>query len=188
MTSPLRLCMAPTPDDDAKSVGDVVAEFQRVLREGARPRVGKLAELLVELHATNLSQWGFEDRVRVPGVDIATIAHAKHAIDRLNAKRHQLVEGIDLAIDGTMVQVPSAMPATESPAMVFDRLSVLVDSNPSYGTRGRLRRFESCELCRTPPGPLRPAGGTHRSPRCAARRRAGGQEAVRPISELETLR
>jgi hypothetical protein len=118
--------MAPTPDDDALCIDDVVAEYQRVLREEAPPRTGRLVELLVELHATNLSQWGCEDRVRAPGVDIATIAQAKETIDRLNAQRHRLVEQIDVAIDGTMAQVPSATPATESPAMVFDRLSVLV--------------------------------------------------------------
>jgi len=118
--------MTPLPDDDVLSVDDVVAEFQGALREHARPNAGKLVGLLLELHDTNLTQWSFEDRVHSPGIDNATIAQAKEAIDRLNARRHQLIEEIDTAIDSAMPQVPSATPATESPAMVFDRLSVLV--------------------------------------------------------------
>jgi hypothetical protein len=118
--------MAPPPDENVVLVDEVVVEFQRALREHDRPNASKLVALLLELHDTNLSQWSFEDRVRSAGVDIATIAQAKEAIDRLNVKRHQLVEEIDVAIGSTMPQVPSATPATESPAMVLDRLSVLV--------------------------------------------------------------
>jgi Protein of unknown function (DUF4254) len=54
------------------------------------------------------------------------VANAKREIDALNARRHHLVEAIDAAIDEALPQVPSATPSTESPGMVFDRLSVLV--------------------------------------------------------------
>jgi len=48
------------------------------------------------------------------------------AIDRLNKARHHIVEEIDAAIDRAVTQTASAPLATESPAMAFDRLSVLV--------------------------------------------------------------
>ena len=47
-------------------------------------------------------------------------------LDALNLRRHHLVEAIDAAIDAAIVQTPSAAPATESPASVYDRLSILV--------------------------------------------------------------
>jgi hypothetical protein len=54
------------------------------------------------------------------------VANAKREINSLNAQRHHLVEAIDAAIDDAISQIPSATPSTESPGMVFDRLSVLV--------------------------------------------------------------
>ena len=84
-----------------------------------------LLQLLVELLLSNLEQWELEDVTRTPGVDDATIAQAKRSIDRLNLERHHLAERIDAAIDAALVQSASATPSTESPAMAFDRLSVL---------------------------------------------------------------
>ncbi len=75
---------------------------------------------------SNLDQWDLEDKGRGPGVDDATVADTKRAIDRLNAGRHHLVEAIDAAIDREVAQTASAPLVTESPAMAFDRLSVLV--------------------------------------------------------------
>ena len=85
-----------------------------------------LLGLLRDLHATNLVQWSFEDRVRSSDGDDSAIAEAKREIDLLNARRHQLVEAIDEAIDMAVSQVSSATPSTESPGMAFDRLSVLI--------------------------------------------------------------
>jgi hypothetical protein len=82
-------------------------------------------QLLLELLGSNLEQWELEDVTRKPRVDDATVAGAKRSIDRLNLERHRLVERIDAALDATLVQSDTATPATEGPAMAFDRLSVL---------------------------------------------------------------
>ena len=82
--------------------------------------------LLVELLLSNLEQWKLEDVTRAPGADDATIAQAKRSIDRLNLERHRLAERVDAVIDAALVQSAAAPPSTESPAMAFDRLSVLV--------------------------------------------------------------
>ncbi len=89
------------------------------------PETGGLMELLVELLLSNQKQWELEDVTRTPGADDATIAQAKRSIDRLNLERHRLAERVDAAIDAALVQSDGATPATESPAMAFDRLSVL---------------------------------------------------------------
>jgi len=108
------------------SVSDVVAEFRSTLDERVRRKAGAVMELLLDLHDNNLTQWRREDSVRVPDASDALIAAAKRDIDELNLRRHHLVESIDAAVDAAIVQTPSATPATESPASVFDRLSILV--------------------------------------------------------------
>ena len=104
----------------------VVAEFRRALGDPTQRSSRGLDGLLLDLLASNLDQWELEDKGRARGVDDATVAETKRAIDRLNAGRHQLVEAIDAAIDRAVSQTASAPLATESPAMAFDRLSVLV--------------------------------------------------------------
>ena len=89
-------------------------------------RPNGLLGVLHDLHQTNLEQWSWEDRVRGSGGDDSAVAAAKRAIDRLNARRHELVEAIDAAINAAVTQRPAATPSTESPGMAFDRLSVLV--------------------------------------------------------------
>jgi hypothetical protein len=82
-------------------------------------------QLLVELLLSNLEQWELEDVTRTPEADDATIARAKRSIDSLNLERHRLAERVDAAIDAALVQSATATASTESPAMAFDRLSVL---------------------------------------------------------------
>jgi hypothetical protein len=81
--------------------------------------------LLFDLLRSNLEQWDLEDVTRAPGADDATVAQAKRSIDRLNLERHRLTERVDAAIGAGLVQSATAAPATESPAMAFDRLTVL---------------------------------------------------------------
>jgi hypothetical protein len=137
--------VTPSPDEGLPTVSDVVAEFRARARDPDRQRPDGLLGRLSDLHETNVTQWSFEDRVRRFGDDDAMVANAKREIDALNARRHHLVEAIDAAIDEALPQTPSATPSTESPGMVFDRLSVLVIrvdhteraavANPSDGDR-----------------------------------------------------
>lgn len=117
---------ASSSDHVLPSTDHVVAEFRTALDHPTHRSASGLDGLLLDLLVSNLDQWGLEDKGRAPGVDDATVAETKRAIDRLNAGRHQLVEAIDAAIDRAVSQTASAPPATESPAMAFDRLSVLV--------------------------------------------------------------
>jgi Protein of unknown function (DUF4254) len=118
----------------------VVTSFQRWLKSKASPdgpdslddRTGPdpsdpdgLMQLLLELLGSNLKQWDLEDVTRAAGADDATVARAKRSIDSLNLERHRLVERVDGAIDAALAQSDTAPPVTESPAMAFDRLSVL---------------------------------------------------------------
>jgi hypothetical protein len=106
-------------------VGVAVAHFERALRDSSPPPPGDTLGLLLDLHQNNRDQWEREDATRATAADDATVAAAKRDIDRLNATRHRLVEAIDTRLAASLEQNPSAPPTTESPAMVFDRLSVL---------------------------------------------------------------
>ena len=120
--------------------GDVVTRFRRWLGaqatphdrasshgpEGSgRPEPDGVMRLLLDLLRSNLEQWELEDVTRTPGAGDASVARAKRSIDRLNLERHRLAERVDAAIDAALVQSATATPSTESPAMAFDRMSVL---------------------------------------------------------------
>ena len=110
---------------DVLSAADVVALFQRALRQNEPEAADGVLRTLLDLHHNNLMQWRCEDTTRGVDASDATVAAAKRAIDAHNATRHVLVEAIDAALADVVEQDRSATPATESPAMVFDRLSVL---------------------------------------------------------------
>jgi hypothetical protein len=77
-------------------------------------------------HLANFDLWHEEDAARSPDVSDARIAQVKHAIDRLNQQRNDLVEQIDqhlIQLAGT--QNPEAPLNSESPGLIIDRLSIL---------------------------------------------------------------
>jgi hypothetical protein len=114
------------PLANVPEIAAVIAEFRRACFEPARPPQRGVLGLLLELHHNNVAQWSSEDAARLDGADDRAVAAAKRDIDALNTKRHELVEAIDAALAAGIDQVSTAPPTTESPAMVFDRLSVLV--------------------------------------------------------------
>ena len=107
------------------SVGEVVRLFRAALVADLPAGTDDLRALLLQLHRNNVTQWRREDATRRPGAGDATVAAAKRDIDALNASRHGLIEAIDALLEAALDQDPTAVPATESPGMVFDRLSVL---------------------------------------------------------------
>jgi hypothetical protein len=104
----------------------IVVHLEHAVRGEPPKNVGGVTGLVLELLESNLQQWDLEDTTRAADATDEIVAGAKRAIDRLNLGRHRLLEQIDLAIDDLLEQSPMAALSTESPAMAFDRLSVLV--------------------------------------------------------------
>ncbi len=85
-----------------------------------------LMKVALAQHRANFDLWHEEDKARDPSATDAGIARVKHAIDRLNQFRNDLVENLDrmlLAAAGR--QNASAPLHSESPGLIIDRLSIL---------------------------------------------------------------
>jgi hypothetical protein len=108
------------------TVNQIVVQMERAIRGDPPKEAGLVVSLVLELLESNVQQWDLEDATRAADATDGIVAGAKRAIDRLNLARHRLLEQIDLAIDSALEQSSIAALSTESPAMVFDRLSVLV--------------------------------------------------------------
>jgi hypothetical protein len=117
--------MTPPKATEVPTAAQVVTLFQQALRVSGPPEADGVLRTLLELHQNNLDQWRCEDISRSVDTSDEIVAAAKRAIDAHNATRHRLVEAIDAALADVVDQDESATPTTESPAMVFDRLSVL---------------------------------------------------------------
>jgi hypothetical protein len=114
------------PSTNVPLVADAVAALRHAPAGSRRPAPDRIIELLLRLHENNARQWDREDAARRQDEDDHAVAHAKRDIDALNSKRHDFVEAIDGALAAVIEQSQAAPPTTESPGMVFDRLSVLV--------------------------------------------------------------
>lgn len=143
--------MRRASNDGVPPVAELVAMLERCARGFDGEPDGKVTELLLDLHRSNSAQWDLEDATREPEATDAVVARAKRDIDARNQRRHDLVQELDTVIGSLLPQVATAPPATETPGMVLDRLSVLVirihrteragDSSPEYAARvPRLRR------------------------------------------------
>jgi len=85
-----------------------------------------LAELVLEQHRANYDLWHEEDEARSPEASDAMIARVKRAIDRLNQRRNDLVEQIDvMLLSAAGEQNESAPLHSETPGLIVDRLSIL---------------------------------------------------------------
>jgi hypothetical protein len=81
--------------------------------------------LTLAQHRANFDLWHEEDAARDPDATDATITKVKHAIDRLNQERNDLVEQIDNLLIDSVEQTPSAPLHSETPGLIIDRLSIL---------------------------------------------------------------
>jgi Protein of unknown function (DUF4254) len=85
-----------------------------------------LAALITAQHRENFDLWHEEDKARDPQATDADIAQVKHAIDRFNQRRNDLVEKIDEWLLANMPpQNPEAPLNSETPGLIIDRLSIL---------------------------------------------------------------
>jgi hypothetical protein len=77
-------------------------------------------------HRANFDLWHEEDKARDPDASDAEIVAVKHAIDRLNQLRNDLVEKMDgMLLTQAGDQNPVAPLNSETPGLIIDRLSIL---------------------------------------------------------------
>jgi hypothetical protein len=84
-----------------------------------------LMALAMAQHRANFELWHEEDKARVPEVPDAEIVRVKRAIDRLNQRRNDLVEQMDVRLIESLQQPPEAPLHSETPGLMIDRLSIL---------------------------------------------------------------
>jgi Protein of unknown function (DUF4254) len=84
-----------------------------------------LMTLAMAQHRANFELWHEEDKARVPGVPDAEIVRVKRSIDRLNQRRNDLVEQMDVRLMEGLQQPPEAPLHSETPGLMIDRLSIL---------------------------------------------------------------
>jgi len=84
-----------------------------------------LERLVLEQHRANFDLWHREDAARDPMAADQAIAAVKRAIDKLNQRRNDLTERIDLALLEAVPQDSEAPLHSETPGLMIDRLSIL---------------------------------------------------------------
>lgn len=87
-------------------------------------------ELACKLHRQNFLLWHEEDKARAPDASDTRLATVKRGIDKLNQRRNDLIEQLDVAVQATLsaAATQSAEHAdwnTETPGAALDRLSIL---------------------------------------------------------------
>jgi hypothetical protein len=98
-------------------------------------------------HCANFDLWHEEDKARDPGASNAEIAAVKHAIDRLNQQRNDLVEELDTRLLELAVEQNISAPLhSETPGLIIDRLSIL--ALKIYHTEEETRRQSATEAHR----------------------------------------
>lgn len=97
-----------------------------------------LERLVLDQHQANFDLWHCEDQARDPYATDAAIVATKRSIDRLNQRRNDLVERLDLALLAAAVPNPTAPLHSETPGLIVDRLSIL--SLKRFHTEEQLHR------------------------------------------------
>ena len=100
----------------------------------ARPQPERLADWLdavARQHQANFELWHTEDEARAPGASDAELAAVKRRVDRINQRRNDLAEQLDVALLAWLQNQHPALPNpvaalhSESPGLIIDRLSIL---------------------------------------------------------------
>lgn len=97
--------------------------------DGARPAPpvrDAFDKLVLEQHRANFDLWHREDAARDPMAADQAIAAVKRAIDKLNQRRNDLTERIDLTLLDAAPPMRTDSPLhSETPGLMIDRLSIL---------------------------------------------------------------
>jgi hypothetical protein len=111
------------------------------------PTLSSFTDLLLRQHRANFDLWHEEDKARDPAATDAEITRVKHAIDRLNQQRNDLVEQMDAWLLAAIPpQNPSAPLHSETPGLIIDRLSIL--ALKIFHTREEATRVSATEAHR----------------------------------------
>jgi hypothetical protein len=116
----------------------------------AQPQPESLADWLdavARQHQANFELWHTEDEARAPGASDAELAAVKRRVDRINQRRNDLAEQLDVALLAWLQSQHPALPNpaaalhSESPGLIIDRLSIL--SLKIYHTREEAERIDA---------------------------------------------
>jgi hypothetical protein len=117
---------------------------------GEGPLPSDLLSLVRAQHRANFDLWHEEDKARDPGASDREIAAVKREIDRLNQRRNDLVEQIDIVLlesfRPSLNASPSAPLHSETPGLMIDRLSIL--ALKIFHTREEVGRASATEAHR----------------------------------------
>ncbi|MDE1161606.1 MAG: DUF4254 domain-containing protein [Acidobacteriaceae bacterium] len=92
----------------------------------AEPAPGSFLCVVHDQHRANFDLWHREDAARDPMAADTVIAGVKRNIDKLNQRRNDLAERLDVALlDAAGEQPATAALHSETPGMMIDRLSIL---------------------------------------------------------------
>jgi hypothetical protein len=86
---------------------------------------GDFMALATAQHRANFELWHEEDKARIPEASDAEIVRVKRAIDKLNQRRNDLVEQMDVRLMEGLQQSSKAPLHSETPGLMIDRLSIL---------------------------------------------------------------
>ncbi len=120
------------------SLPDTAALHQATCDALKIPFEGMMSFVLAQ-HRANFDLWHQEDLARDMHASAENIATVKHAIDRLNQSRNDLVEKIDQTLLCSLPRQELSAPLnSEPPGLIIDRLSIL--SLKIYHTREEAER------------------------------------------------